>query len=93
MALAIDEAAFVRGDDSVAAPIEAQLALGAEPWPGDVVVRVRMGLHTGEELLSSTEDSIIRCRAAGRSSLSAKRAQTFFHTSSKLQIHKTHFAL
>jgi len=41
-------AAFARAGDAVAAAVEAQRALGAEPWPELVVVRVRMGLHTGE---------------------------------------------
>ena len=33
---------------AVAAAVAAQRGLAAEPWPPDVVVRVRMGLHTGE---------------------------------------------
>lgn len=41
-------AAFLRASDAVAAAVEAQLALGSELWPEATVVRVRMGLHTGE---------------------------------------------
>jgi predicted ATPase/class 3 adenylate cyclase len=41
-------AAFQRAGDAVAAAVSAQRALAAEPWPEGVVVRVRMGLHTGE---------------------------------------------
>ena len=33
---------------AVAAAVEAQRALAAEPWPTDAVVRVRMGIHAGE---------------------------------------------
>ena len=41
-------AAFARAGEAVAAAVEAQTALGAEPWPGSAAIRVRMGLHTGE---------------------------------------------
>ena len=44
-------AAFRSGSDAVAAALAAQRALGAEPWPGDVEVAVRMALHTGEAKL------------------------------------------
>ena len=39
---------FRDAPSAVAAAVEAQLALAAEPWPTDAVVRVRMGLHAGE---------------------------------------------
>jgi predicted ATPase/class 3 adenylate cyclase len=41
-------AAFQRSVDAVGAAVEAQLAMQAEAWPEDVVLRVRMGAHTGE---------------------------------------------
>ncbi|MBX3314925.1 MAG: DUF4062 domain-containing protein [Actinobacteria bacterium] len=41
-------AAFASAGDAVAAAIAAQRELAAEPWPDDVTLRVRMGLHTGE---------------------------------------------
>ena len=41
-------AAFARAGDAVECAIEAQRALHAYSWPEDVVVRVRMGLHSGE---------------------------------------------
>src|SRR5262249_14537577 len=40
--------AFARAGDAVAAALEAQAALAAEPWPDAAPIRVRMGLHTGE---------------------------------------------
>lgn len=40
--------AFGRAVDGVNAAVEAQRALATEKWTGDVAVRVRMGLHTGE---------------------------------------------
>ncbi len=39
---------FRAAPSAVAAAVEAQRALAAEPWPPDAVVRVRMGLHAGE---------------------------------------------
>jgi predicted ATPase/class 3 adenylate cyclase/DNA-binding CsgD family transcriptional regulator len=41
-------AAFGRADSAVAAAVEAQRALGGLNWPDGLVLRVRMGLHTGE---------------------------------------------
>jgi predicted ATPase len=40
--------AFQRAGDAVAAAGDAQAGLFAEPWPDGTIVRVRMGLHTGE---------------------------------------------
>src|SRR5438128_9256951 len=43
--------AFARASDAIAAAANAQRALFAHAWPEDLVVRVRMGLHTGEPQL------------------------------------------
>jgi class 3 adenylate cyclase len=40
--------AFPRARDAVGAAVEVQRAHAATVWPDDSVVRVRMGLHTGE---------------------------------------------
>src|SRR5215831_10942288 len=40
--------AFARASDAVLAAVVAQHSLASHPWPEDVTVRVRMGLHTGE---------------------------------------------
>jgi class 3 adenylate cyclase len=45
--------AFSRARDAVNAAVEAQRAHAEQDWPGDVDVRVRMGLHTGEPALGS----------------------------------------
>jgi predicted ATPase len=39
---------FPRAVDAVAAVVDAQRALSAEPWPEDAPIRVRMGIHTGD---------------------------------------------
>ncbi len=41
-------AAFHTPNRAVDAAVNAQRALLDEPWPGDVRIRVRMGVHTGE---------------------------------------------
>jgi class 3 adenylate cyclase len=42
---------FPRARDAVAAAVEAQRVHAASRWPDDEIVRVRMGLHTGEPAL------------------------------------------
>jgi predicted ATPase/class 3 adenylate cyclase len=51
-------AAFASAPRGVAAAARAQRGLAAYAWPQDAVVRVRMGLHTGEGTLSPTGDYI-----------------------------------
>lgn len=43
---------FERASDAVVAAMAAQAALESHEWPGGAQIRVRMGLHTGEALLS-----------------------------------------
>lgn len=58
-------AAFARSSDALAAALEAQQMLHAEPWPDGATVRVRMAVHTGEAELRDDStyggESIIRC--------------------------------
>ena len=44
-------AAFERPSDAIAAALDAQQALQAEPWPEGAALRVRMAVHTGEIVL------------------------------------------
>jgi predicted ATPase/class 3 adenylate cyclase len=44
---------FPRTADAVAATVDAQHALSAESWPEDAIVRVRMGIHTGDGRLDN----------------------------------------
>ncbi len=39
---------FPRTLDAIAATVDAERAISAEPWPADATVRVRMGIHTGD---------------------------------------------
>ncbi|MEP6680285.1 MAG: adenylate/guanylate cyclase domain-containing protein [Chloroflexota bacterium] len=43
--------AFASAAEAVGAAVDVQRALAAETWPADHLVRVRMGLHTGEGAL------------------------------------------
>ncbi len=45
--------AFARATDAVAAAVVAQRALFTQAWPDGMMVRVRIGLHTGEPQLTS----------------------------------------
>src|SRR5256885_1835857 len=45
--------AFARASEAIGAAVEMQRSLASHAWPEDVVVRVRMGLHTGEPELTS----------------------------------------
>jgi len=45
-------AAFAALEDAVAAAVDGQHALIEEPWPGDRDVRIRMGVHVGEPLVT-----------------------------------------
>jgi class 3 adenylate cyclase len=45
--------AFARARDAVEAAVGAQRAHASAAWPDDAIVRVRMGLHTGEPALGS----------------------------------------
>ncbi|HET9591207.1 MAG TPA: tetratricopeptide repeat protein [Anaerolineales bacterium] len=46
--------AFSSAVDAIHAVVKAQRALNAHPWMDGVMVRVRMGLHTGEPQISSS---------------------------------------
>src|SRR4030065_795955 len=40
--------AFLRATQAVSAAVEAQHMLADHPWPDEIKVQVRMGIHTGE---------------------------------------------
>ena len=44
--------AFARARDALAAAAEGQRALASDSWPGELALRVRMGVHTGEALVT-----------------------------------------
>ncbi|HEY4396811.1 MAG TPA: AAA family ATPase, partial [Acidimicrobiia bacterium] len=65
-------AAFARATDAVDAALAFQHAVTAEPWPEDIELRVRTGLHTGEaqiehgDYFGAAVSRAARLRALGR---------------------------
>lgn len=57
--------AFARASDALAAALDAQRALAAEPWPDGTALRVRMAIHTGEAEMRGEGNyfgpAVIRC--------------------------------
>jgi predicted ATPase/class 3 adenylate cyclase len=47
-------AAFSRAHDAVSAAVEAQRRIAAYPWPAGGALRVRMGVHTGEPVVTAS---------------------------------------
>ena len=43
---------FTSAPQAIAAAVEAQRGLAAEPWPSETPIRIRIGMHTGEGVLS-----------------------------------------
>ena len=67
--------AFQRAGDAVRAAVAAQRGLAAFEWPAEAVVRVRMGLHTGEPRLVGGDYVGIDVHCAARICSSAHGGQ------------------
>jgi predicted ATPase/class 3 adenylate cyclase len=74
---------FGSAESAMAAAVGAQRALAAEPWPPGAAVRVRMGLHTGEALVTGD-------RYVGMSVHEAARVAAAAHGGQILVSHTTH---
>jgi predicted ATPase/class 3 adenylate cyclase len=51
-------AVFRSAGGAISATVSMQRALGAQPWPPDAAIRVRMGLHTGEGVIAPDADYV-----------------------------------
>ena len=58
--------AFARASDAVAAAAQGQRALAAHRWPDGVVLRVRMGMHTGEPIVGAGDYAGLAVHRAAR---------------------------
>ena len=64
-------AVFLRATDALAAAVDGQRALQAEPWPDDIPIRVRMAILTGE---ADADDGDYRAPAVNRCAKLRRRA-------------------
>jgi predicted ATPase/class 3 adenylate cyclase len=67
--------AFAQAEDAVAAALMAQQQLSGSAWPGEVSVRVRMGLHTGHATLVGSTYVGMAVHQAARVSAAAHGGQ------------------
>lgn len=93
---------FGRSSDAVAAALDLQRSLVAEPWPEETPVRVRMALHTGEadlregDYYGQTVNRCARLRAIGHgkqvllSSSAAQLARSALPVGAELLEHGQH---
>jgi predicted ATPase/class 3 adenylate cyclase len=58
--------AFAKASEAVAAAVAGQQALAAHLWPGRAVLRVRMGIHTGEPILVADDYAGLDVHRAAR---------------------------
>jgi predicted ATPase/class 3 adenylate cyclase len=58
--------AFPSAPGAIAAAVDGQRALAAEPWPAGAEIRVRIGMHTGEATLSAKTYAGLHVHRASR---------------------------
>jgi class 3 adenylate cyclase len=78
--------AFARARDAVEAAVDAQRAHASTVWPDDAVVRVRMGLHTGEPALGSEGYLGLDVVRAARICTSAKGGNVLLSETTRLLV-------
>jgi predicted ATPase/class 3 adenylate cyclase len=76
-------AVFPSAADAAAAVAEAQRTIAQHPWRADAVVRVRMGLHTGEGRLGGDEYVGLDVHRAARIAAAAHGGQVLLSESTK----------
>lgn len=74
---------FSSAPQAVAAAVAAQQGLASEPWPPDAAIRVRMGLHTGEGLLSGGSYVGLDVHRAARISSAGRGGQVLLSASTR----------
>lgn len=88
-------ASFDNADDAFLAAVEVQRALSEEDWPDDVVLKVRIGLHTGE-VYPVSDTSIgyvgIDVHRAARISEAASGGQILMSSSTMAELDKDKIA-
>lgn len=77
---------FARARDAVASAVEAQRALSEEPWPEGASVKVRIGIHTGEVVVSGENYRGIAIHRAARISAAAHGGQVVISQSTQTMV-------
>ncbi len=67
--------AFASARDALLAAVEGQLALASHPWPDDVQIKVRMGLHTGQAVAAGGRYTGLAVHRAARIGAAAHGGQ------------------
>src|SRR5438046_4211961 len=79
-------AAFSSAPGAVRAAVAAQQDLAAHAWPAGSTVRVRMGLHTGDGVLSGSDDVGMDVHRAARIASAAHGGQLIVSESTRAVI-------
>ena len=80
---------FARAVDGVAAAVAGQRALAAHAWPADGVVRVRMGLHTGEPVRAGNGYAGLDVHRTARLSAAGHGGQVLLSESTRALVEHT----
>ena len=76
--------AFSRAADAIAAAVSGQKALAEHQWPENIVLSVRMGLHTGEPTFTGNAYRGLDVHRASRISGAAHGGQVLISSASKI---------
>ena len=79
-------AAFPRAKDAVDAAVAMQRALRAHVWPAEVVLRVRIGMHTGEPIATGTGYVGVDVHRAARISAAAWGGQVLISRATEVLV-------
>jgi predicted ATPase/class 3 adenylate cyclase len=82
-------AVFATPNNAVRAAAEAQRKLAAEQWPDEVIVRVRMGLHTGEGTLGGANYLGLDVNRAARIASAAHGGQVLISDATRALIERS----
>jgi class 3 adenylate cyclase len=81
-------AVFPDAGRAVSAAVQAQRELAAEPWPADVRLRIRMGLHTGAGILGGDNYLGLEVNRAARIADAAHGEQIFLSAATQALVER-----
>ena len=80
---------FASASGAVAAAVDAQRALDGEPWPAETPIRVRIGLHTGEAIISDDDYVGLDVHRAARVMAAGHGGQILISTATEAVVRDT----